>query len=66
VALFWDTHRILVTMLLAVLYLGVGLAFALVVRSRARRKPRLFSTSIAELAKDRQQLGSTDAFRPPD
>jgi len=66
VALFWDTHRILVTILLTALYLGVGLAFGLVVRSRARKKPRLFSTSIAELAKDRQQLTGSDAYQRPD
>lgn len=64
--LFWDTHRVLVMILFAVLYLGIGAIFGLVVRSRARGKSKLFSASIAELAKDRQQLASTDVYRRPD
>ena len=66
VVLLWDDHRVLVTILFAVLYLGIGAIFALVARSKAREKSRLFSTSIAELAKDRQQLASTDVYRQPD
>ena len=66
VVLLWDDHRVLVTILFAVLYLGIGAIFALVARSKAREKFRLFSTSIAELAKDRQQLASTDVYRQPD
>jgi len=65
-ALFWDTHRVLVMILFAVLYLGIGAVCGLVMRSRAREKSRLFSASIAELAKDRQQLASTDVYRQPD
>ena len=64
--LFWDTHRVLVMILFAVLYLGIGAIFGLVVRSRARGKSKLFSASIAELAKDRQQLASPDVHQRPD
>lgn len=64
--LFWDTHRVLVTLLFAVLYLGIGAIFWLMVRSKAREKSRLFSASIAELAKDQQQLASTDVHQRPD
>jgi len=66
VVLFWDTHRVLVTILFAVLYLGFGAIFGLVVRRKAREKSRLFSASIAELAKDRQQLASSDVYQRPD
>lgn len=66
VAMFWDTHRVLVMILFAVLYLGIGAIFGLVVRSKAREKSRLFSASIAELARDRQQLASTDVHQRPD
>lgn len=66
VTVFWDTHRVLVMILFTVLYLGIGTVCGLVVRSRARGKSRLFSASIAELAKDRQQLASTDVYRQPD
>jgi len=56
VILFWDTHRVLVTGLLAVLYLVLGAAIGLAARSKARAKSKLFSASLAELAKDREQL----------
>lgn len=64
---FWDTpHRALVTVLFAVLYLGIGGVSWLVVRNKLRQKSGLFSASIAELAKDRQQLTPTDVYRQPD
>lgn len=66
VTLFWDTHRALVTILFAVLYLGVGVYFTLAVRAKAREKTKLFSASIAELAKDRQQLADTHVHRKAD
>jgi len=56
VILFWDTHRVLVIGLLAVLYLVLGAAIGLAARSKARAKSKLFSASLAELAKDREQL----------
>ncbi len=65
-ALYWDTHRVLVMILFAVLYLGIAVIFGLVMRSRARTKSRLFSASIAELARDRQHLTSADVYRQPD
>ncbi len=66
VTLFWDTHRALVTILFAVLYLGIGVYFTLAVREKAREKTKLFSASIAELAKDRQQLANADGNRQAD
>lgn len=56
VVLFWDTHRVLVTGILAALFLALGVVTGLAVRSRARAKSKLFSASLAELAKDREQL----------
>jgi uncharacterized membrane protein YqjE len=58
VAAFWDTHRFLVLSLLAGGFLTLGVAawgFAL---HKVRSKPRLFSTSLSELRKDRQRLAS--------
>lgn len=58
VAVFWDTHRFLVLSLLAGGFLTLGVAawgFAL---HKAHSKPRLFSASLSELRKDRQQLAS--------
>jgi len=56
ILLFWDTHRVLVTGLIAAVYLLIGIAFALTARHRAQAPTRLFADSIAELDKDREQL----------
>lgn len=55
---FWDTHRLLVTGGLTVLFLLTGGGLAALALHRLRNKPKLFSASLAELAKDRQQLNS--------
>ena len=55
---FWDTHRLLVLGILAAAYLGVGMTLGLQISRRIRDMPRLFSSSLAELAKDRQQFGA--------
>ena len=58
VALFWDTHRVLVLMLLAGFFLAAGLVAGGVAIHKARTKPKLFSATLSELHKDRQQLVS--------
>lgn len=58
IVLFWDTHRLLITGLLAALYLGVGLAIGLAARREVLARPRLFAASLSELAKDRERLNS--------
>lgn len=57
VVAFWDTHRILVLLLLAGFFLTAGLVAGWVAIHKARTKPKLFSVSLAELYKDRLQLG---------
>jgi uncharacterized membrane protein YqjE len=54
--LFWETHRLVAAGLLALAYLGGGVAVALYARSEARSQPRLFAASLAELTKDRREL----------
>lgn len=56
VVLFWDTHRVFVAGLFAALYLALGIAAAFAARAWAQRRSRLFSASLAELAKDREDL----------
>jgi uncharacterized membrane protein YqjE len=58
--LFWDTHRLLATGLVALLYLFVGLCCAAAARRRATTKSRLFAASLAQLDADRQRLTSAD------
>jgi uncharacterized membrane protein YqjE len=52
VVLFWDSHRELAVGLLALGYVGAGVIAVLLARSRMRTRSRLFSASLAELAKD--------------
>lgn len=56
VVLYWDTHRLAAIGSLTVFYMGAGLAVAGYARREARTQPRLFASSLAELAKDRRQL----------
>jgi uncharacterized membrane protein YqjE len=56
VMLFWETHRLYVMGGFAVLYLGLGVAAGISLRHRLKSRPRLFATTLAELAKDRDQL----------
>jgi len=54
----WDTHRLLALGIPAILFLlGAALAW-LVVRGKARAKPRLFAATLTELSKDRKELTS--------
>src|SRR4030042_1371927 len=54
----WDTHRLLALGIPAILFfLRAALAW-LVVRGKARAKPRLFAASLTELSQDRKALTS--------
>ena len=58
VVALWDTHRLLVLGILAILFLlGAALACR-VVLGKARTKPRLFAATIGELSKDHKELTS--------
>ena len=60
ILLFWDTHRVLVTGLVALVYLIVGLGCAAAARARANTKSTLFVASIAQLEADRERLSRPD------
>lgn len=64
VLLFWDTHGPLVVGLLAVAYLAGGVGMVLAWRSKAKRKPALLATTLAELSRDCDALHG-DAAGPP-
>jgi len=56
VVVFWDTNRLLaLSIMIAIFVAGAGFAWR-VVCNMSRSKPRLFSASLAELSKDREQL----------
>jgi uncharacterized membrane protein YqjE len=58
VLVFWETHRLLVLALFAVFYLTIGAGTALVIRHKLKTRPRMFSTTMSELGKDRERLVS--------
>lgn len=58
VSLYWDTHRLQVLGGVAVLYLGLGGVTGIYLCRRLKSRPRLFSTTLSELEKDKDQLSS--------
>lgn len=56
VVLFWDDHRLAVLGGTCALFFALGTLMAMLLRSKAQAKSKLFSASLAELAKDREQL----------
>ncbi len=58
VVVFWDTYRLAVLGVLTAVFLIAGAATGWLAVHKLRAKPKLFEASLAELAKDRQQLGS--------
>jgi uncharacterized membrane protein YqjE len=58
VVLFWDDYRLAVLGGLSLLFFLLGVLMAGVLRAKAQSKTKLFSASIAEFAKDREQLGA--------
>lgn len=55
-AAFWETHRILALGLLAGFFLAVGGVLLLVAMHKSSTRSSVFAASLAELAKDRQEL----------
>lgn len=60
IAAFWDTHRLLAISLVTVTYLGLALWLAMRVVSEARHRPKMFSATLDELAKDKAALESAE------
>lgn len=56
VVLFWDDHRFAVLGGLCILFFVLGTLMAMLLRNKAQSQSKLFSVSLAELAKDRGQL----------
>ena len=54
--LFWEDHRLLALGTLSAFFFLLGLILALLLRNKSRRRSRLFSASLAELARDRDRL----------
>ena len=57
VVAFWESHRLLALASLTGVFLATGAGLAWLIVHKSRTRPRLFAASLAELARDRQQLG---------
>jgi uncharacterized membrane protein YqjE len=57
VAVFWDTHRLLVLGLLTGVFLGGGALALALLAAKARRSPSPFAATLEELRKDRDAMG---------
>jgi uncharacterized membrane protein YqjE len=53
---FWDTHRIAASLAMIGVFFGLSLLAALMLWQKLRHKPPLLDDTLAELAKDRDQL----------
>ena len=56
VMLFWDSYRVAAIVVLAGIFLVLGIFMAARVRDLSQARPRLLTTSLDELAKDKDQL----------
>jgi uncharacterized membrane protein YqjE len=57
VVLFWDDGRLAVLGGLCILFFVLSTLMAMLSRNKAQSKSKLFSASLAELARDREHLG---------
>ena len=53
---FWDTHRIAASLAMIGMFVAMAIFAALVLRAKLRSKPPLLDDTLAELAKDRDNL----------
>lgn len=53
---FWDTHRLIASLTMVGLFVVIAVAAALVASHKLRTKPPMLDATLAELAKDRDQL----------
>jgi uncharacterized membrane protein YqjE len=53
---FWDTHRIVASVAMIAMFLAVAGGAALILMKKLRSKAPLLDDTLAELAKDRDQL----------
>ena len=58
VVLYWDDHRLAVLGGMSAFFFVLGTLVTLLLRNKMQTKSRLFSDSLAELVKDREQLGA--------
>jgi len=55
---FWETHRIAASLAMIAMFVALAIFAALVLRKKLRDKPPMLDDTLAELAKDRDNLKS--------
>ena len=58
---FWDTHRIAASLAMIGMFVGMAIFAALVLRKKLRDKSPLLDDTLAELAKDRDNLRARES-----
>lgn len=53
---FWETHRILVSIVVICVFFGIAAIAALTWRSKLRNRPRMLEATLTELAEDAERL----------
>jgi uncharacterized membrane protein YqjE len=53
---YWETHRVLVAVLVTLAFFGIAALAALCLRSKLRSRPRILDGTLSELARDKQRL----------
>src|SRR5688572_2643378 len=53
---FWDTYRIAASLAMIALFIAIAVVAALILAKKLRSKPPLLDDTLAELAKDRDNL----------
>lgn len=56
VVLFWDEHRLVVLGVMCGVFFALGGLMAVLLRNAMQAQPKLFSATLAELAKDKEHL----------
>jgi uncharacterized membrane protein YqjE len=64
VFVFWDTHRLLASIVVTAVFFAMAATAALVLRAKVRNKPRLLGGTLTELAKDRASLADKTRSGP--
>lgn len=54
---FWEGNRLLAAALIALFFIALGSAAALLARARMRERPKFLAATVAELGKDRDRMG---------
>ena len=61
VVYYWDTHRLAAVGILAAAFLAAGVALGLILRDKAKTRPKPFAITRGELAKDGAMLRKPQA-----